>query len=468
MLLTRCPGCRTTFRITVQALEAADGQVRCGRCSEVFDAREALSELPAAGEGGESSATQSEAAADTEAEAEAEADGGADGGAGPVADTDTDTGATADAFPEPVEAATEDPLARTDEFQFAADAFAEAEDQSPDPAFEPAPEPALGRESEPESVRGDASPESERGDASPDDSDDTPHRHDAGRDRAPEARPPQKDAQSPFADHSSVASVIADIRRQQRGADQRDDDTAVDDGADHSGPGDTDAITSEACFAGDDADTDAYDDDAIPPEQVDAVLDGPDDGSKIPTRPTWLAERTPQMQASRWWTVAVAVAIVALAVQILHHYRSDLATHPALGDLLNDSYSRLGMNIVPSWDLAQYQIMEWVASAEADEQVQSSLNITARIQNRGPNPQPFPYVRLKLKDRWDMPVGSRVFRPTEYLDAVEVGASMQPGQTARARLRVVDPGEDAYGFELDVCVDAAQGGLRCATDEVFR
>jgi predicted Zn finger-like uncharacterized protein len=34
---TRCPGCRTIFRVTPQQLAMRDGQVRCGHCHTVFD-----------------------------------------------------------------------------------------------------------------------------------------------------------------------------------------------------------------------------------------------------------------------------------------------------------------------------------------------------------------------------------------------------------------------------------------------
>jgi len=41
-LLTTCPHCHTVFRVTAELLAARDGQVRCGVCSSVFDAREHL------------------------------------------------------------------------------------------------------------------------------------------------------------------------------------------------------------------------------------------------------------------------------------------------------------------------------------------------------------------------------------------------------------------------------------------
>lgn len=41
-MLTQCPNCQTTFRVTTEILRVADGQVRCGRCQTQFDALECL------------------------------------------------------------------------------------------------------------------------------------------------------------------------------------------------------------------------------------------------------------------------------------------------------------------------------------------------------------------------------------------------------------------------------------------
>jgi predicted Zn finger-like uncharacterized protein len=42
---TRCPGCKTIFRVTPQQLEMRAGQVRCGHCQTVFDGVTALVSL---------------------------------------------------------------------------------------------------------------------------------------------------------------------------------------------------------------------------------------------------------------------------------------------------------------------------------------------------------------------------------------------------------------------------------------
>ncbi|MBU1645416.1 MAG: DUF3426 domain-containing protein [Gammaproteobacteria bacterium] len=43
-MLTRCPNCVTTFRVTPEQLKARQGRVRCGQCEQVFNALETLVE----------------------------------------------------------------------------------------------------------------------------------------------------------------------------------------------------------------------------------------------------------------------------------------------------------------------------------------------------------------------------------------------------------------------------------------
>jgi hypothetical protein len=129
----------------------------------------------------------------------------------------------------------------------------------------------------------------------------------------------------------------------------------------------------------------------------------------------------------------------------------------------------LGIVVTPRWDVHQYSILDWVASAEPNGRGKGSLKITARIQNRAPRSQPYPSVQLRLKDRWEAAVATRVFSPNEYLAtaATHDHALMAPGETLRAELVVVDPGSDAYGFELDVCIEVEAHSLSCGSDKVF-
>jgi len=44
MMITRCPNCNTSFRVTPEQLKAVQGKVRCGQCQHVFNAIDTLLE----------------------------------------------------------------------------------------------------------------------------------------------------------------------------------------------------------------------------------------------------------------------------------------------------------------------------------------------------------------------------------------------------------------------------------------
>ncbi len=203
--------------------------------------------------------------------------------------------------------------------------------------------------------------------------------------------------------------------------------------------------------------------DGISASQVQQVLEGGADASVR----TWHLLDTPEPRR-RWdaWAAGAALAVVALAGQFVHHYRSELAANAAVGPLVQRTYAMLGAPLVPQWNIHQYEILDWIATAEPSTPGKGSLRITARIKNRGPLYQPYPSVHLSLKDRWEEAVGSRVFAPAEYL-AAEPRKLMAPGETTRAELQIVDPGQDAYGFELDVCIEVETHVLSCGSDKVF-
>ena len=53
-MFTQCPKCETVFKLSAEVLRAAGGQVRCGRCGEIFNALARLAEDASAFPAGES------------------------------------------------------------------------------------------------------------------------------------------------------------------------------------------------------------------------------------------------------------------------------------------------------------------------------------------------------------------------------------------------------------------------------
>lgn len=70
-LVTRCPSCATPFKVVRDQLRISDGWVRCGRCSEVFDAMLDLQDLSESGRtsGAEADATGSSPSEESESQA---------------------------------------------------------------------------------------------------------------------------------------------------------------------------------------------------------------------------------------------------------------------------------------------------------------------------------------------------------------------------------------------------------------
>jgi hypothetical protein len=173
---------------------------------------------------------------------------------------------------------------------------------------------------------------------------------------------------------------------------------------------------------------------------------------------------------SKLWGIGCAVLLGLITAQLVHHFRAPLASRSLVGPLVQETYGFLGLEVQPDWDLAQYEILNWSAKAGAGTTTGiGNLQITAQIRNNGPRAQPYPRIRLELKDRWEAIVGSRVFGPGDYLpDDIDLTGRMPVGATVPAGLEIIDPGADASGFELDICLEVDAGGLRCAADRVFQ
>lgn len=225
------------------------------------------------------------------------------------------------------------------------------------------------------------------------------------------------------------------------------------------------AIPLAAPPAGEDDDTGR----PISPREVDAVLTAPVVGpAESASWPVVGAATDGSPRRSGRWGTAAACALLLLGAQVLHHYRTEIAGDPTFGPWLQGAYGVFGVEVRPRWDVHQYEILDWVATAEPNARGLGSLKITAHIQNRGAVRQPYPAVQLKLKDRWEEAVSSRMFTPAEYLPSeTPRDRMMSPGETTRAEIEVVDPGPDAYGFELDVCIEVEASLVSCGTDEVF-
>jgi predicted Zn finger-like uncharacterized protein len=179
--------------------------------------------------------------------------------------------------------------------------------------------------------------------------------------------------------------------------------------------------------------------------------DDPDAGDELETEPA---------PTSRGWLVAATILMLILFGQLLHYNRDSLAAHPKYGSTIRGLYSGLGLALYPDWELKSFEVRG--TEAVTGDAEWSALNILANVLVVGDQPVGMPVIRVVLHDRWSDPVASGIFEPGEYLNA---GAArpriLEPGTTLPIKISVADPGSEARGYVVDICLPRRSTGLQC-------
>jgi len=159
------------------------------------------------------------------------------------------------------------------------------------------------------------------------------------------------------------------------------------------------------------------------------------------------------------WSLGSLLLALLLAAQVVHHYRQELARDARFGPTLRGAYERLGVTLPPSWDLGALELRQW----GNDERGDGRMLVRASLTNRALFAQPLPILRLQFEDRYGVAIAGRDFEPAEYLqDAGRAGRPLAPAESAEAELEIADPGVEAVGYRLEVCLRESPTQIRCA------
>ena len=158
---------------------------------------------------------------------------------------------------------------------------------------------------------------------------------------------------------------------------------------------------------------------------------------------------------------AIGVLALGLAAQAIDFFRVSLVGAPLIGAPLAQLYARLGRSVEPTWNLSAYDVKQWGAESGATP---GGLRLRVSVINRAARGQPYPLLRVTLEDRFGGKVARREFAPAEYLPGRSPPQGLlAPGARVDADLSLADPGSQAVGFELDVCLPR-EGALACGND----
>jgi predicted Zn finger-like uncharacterized protein len=167
------------------------------------------------------------------------------------------------------------------------------------------------------------------------------------------------------------------------------------------------------------------------------------------------------------WPAGVVVAVLLLAAQVLNHYRDQLAASARFNHPLTHLYATLGITLFPHWDLRAYDVRQLGASGDPDGT--GLITVRASIKNAAAQPQPLPLLRVTLQDRYGNRIAARDVAPKAYLpSAMPASSFLSVGQRIDAQMGFADPGPNAVGFEIDACLPASGGGITCANDIALR
>jgi predicted Zn finger-like uncharacterized protein len=159
------------------------------------------------------------------------------------------------------------------------------------------------------------------------------------------------------------------------------------------------------------------------------------------------------------WSAGSLLLAIALAAQVVHHWRDTLARDARFGGVLRAAYAQVGLELPPSQDLAAFELRQ----LGVDDRDAGRLVVRATLTNRATFTQPMPILRLQLEDRFGSMVAARDFEPSEYFpNGVSRTSALTPGATGEAELVLADPGPEAVGYRLDVCLRDPTGQLLCA------
>jgi len=156
---------------------------------------------------------------------------------------------------------------------------------------------------------------------------------------------------------------------------------------------------------------------------------------------------------------------VLLALQIVNHERTELAGFSLLRAPLTAVYSALDVPLAPHWNVRAYEVRQLGAVAGSP----GALTVRASVRNTAPRDQPLPLLRVTMQDRFGNRIAARDVPPSAYLPSGSSNrAELPAGQRIDAEIAFADPGPDAVGFEIDACLKLARGRVACANDASAR
>lgn len=149
------------------------------------------------------------------------------------------------------------------------------------------------------------------------------------------------------------------------------------------------------------------------------------------------------------WGGLSLLALLLLAVQVAWLQFDRLSRQEPYRNYYQSACNLLGCELPQRVNRAQLRTYNLVVRDHPE--VTNTLRVDAILLNTASFAQPFPSLLLSFSDLDDQPVASRVFIPAEYLRGELVGMELIPSnQPVHLSLDISDPGTHAVNYRLQI------------------
>ena len=431
--VTRCPHCRTTFRVRDEHLKVANGAVRCGSCLQVFKAiehfvdEEQLQAEKASSQAADKAATESSPAAKAEKTVKPE----------PVEEQqlihdDMEDDIDDDALISDDGLIHDDMDDEEDQQSFSDDPMVDLGIRAPEKEDRPAPRNDLEIDSSIFDLKNastdtldlvdpdaqthdfttDKDPDEAWADALLDDDDGVEEITLGGLDITDNGQfdVHNQDAEEEFS-HFKAGAEADDFQGFM------DDDDSM-----HLGSDDLDSEATEITVA------------------ADSVAGLQEDPLEL--------KKSKQKSGFAWgWSIAALLMLFIAAGQTLYFKFDQWSRTPQWRPMYSQICGISGCKLPDIQNLQQLSTQHLVVRSHP--KLQKALMVDTLMQNLAPYPQPFPDLELVFSDLNNNVVASRQFLPNEYLSGELAGLELIPSRTpVHIALEIADPGPEAVSYAI--------------------
>ncbi|MES9940056.1 MAG: DUF3426 domain-containing protein [Candidatus Thiodiazotropha sp. 6PLUC2] len=417
-MFTQCPHCLTLFRINSEQLKAAEGQVRCCQCNQIFNALETLQETP------KPFSNQEE-----------------------IVDVATDEERVSDdqlLYYPPQQHDHDSALINDSEVERSLDDL--ADDSSPIPPFseDSSPVPPFSDDSNLESDEPGLLEES----SNPylyevNDGLETEPDYFASGSESQMSELLDKDSASLLLDsehpNSSLAEIIELDIPESHHKYEASSDSLINDSSELEAERQGDTDSSELA------------EEEPPIESVEEELRNIEDQIEKELPFTFEAqddEEADSNGASIFWTIGSLLLLIPLCGQMAWQYRDNLIHHETGRQLLDVVCTVAGCTTPQRKDRSKILVTERSLSAHPEKE--NTLSMRLEIVNTAPFQQPFPKLQLSLFNDMGALIARRTFNTSQYRPAYTGTDELMPKlKPIQIDLELVDPGKEVTGFKFE-------------------